>query len=107
MSDNIWYPESGPLVDLHSADVKQILTAADRYYVASYKHGMTMTLMPAGPSHFRRGWWFISFNPADLYHPHQWFHEASGEDGIVFNQKTLGPRAVDIFADHLKGLWPL
>ena len=101
-----WYPESGDLADPLSADVKEILEAAGNFWVATYKRGLTVTLTPQGPNHFQRGMWFISFNPPNLYFPHQWFWEASGSEGLVFNREQHGPRAVTMLADHLRAAAP-
>lgn len=105
-SADTWLPEQGLLPDPSHPDVKEIIDAAGPYYVVTAKRGLTLTLIPSGASHFRRGTWFVSFNPPDLYYPGQWFWEASGSDGMVFNRQQHGPRAGTLFAEHLISLRP-
>lgn len=97
-----WLDFYGPKVDVRSADVKEVLDACVGAYVVTFHEGMTMTLTPTGLTRFRRFMWYVSFNPPDLYFPDYWFHEASTENGLVFNRTQHGPRAVTMFADELR-----
>lgn len=96
------YKFAGDTINTRSADLVEILGSAHPTYNVIHKEGLVVLLVPAGPTHFRQPQWFISFNPADLYHPDDWFHEASSNQGHMFNQLTHGPRAVSFFAEYLR-----
>lgn len=95
-----WLKMEGRQVQSHSADLLEILHAT-RLYKKHYRTGLSMILEPDSAVPWRFGMWFVSFNPADLYHPHDWFNEASSQFGHVFNVKILGPRALDYFIEFL------
>lgn len=97
------YELGGREVASHSADLHYLKEAARiGNYKIEHRSGLVLVLEQASSTPWRAAYWYVSFNPADLYFPHDWFHEASSNLGQLFNRAMHGPQAIEHFARELR-----
>lgn len=91
------YQLSGGLTNSMHAEPRAVIAVASRNNLTPTPYeGLVMILRGTGID------WFVSFKQPDMYHPEQWFWEASGH-GWVFNERTARTplSALNDFLGHL------